>query len=264
MLIGLALFLLFGQASPNGGSSRRIVIGQEQVDALIRQHRSTWNRVPTQAELQSLIDVYVRDEILYREGVALGLDRDDAVVKRRVRQKFELIAEEQNRSEPTDEDLQSFMNSNPARFARPPVVSLDQVYFDPSVAGPDDVEAAKAALRQGESPASFGQASMLPGRIERSSLELVSRDFGGAFALQVGRVPVGQWTGPVMSGIGLHLVRVRSRTRPELPPLDQVRSVVAREWESDRRIRARDDSLRKLRDEYDVVIEGKLPPPPAP
>jgi hypothetical protein len=264
LLIGLCLFLLFGQASPGDRESRRIVIGQGQVDALVRQHQSTWNRPPTQAELQSLIDVYVRDEILYREGVALGLDRDDAVVKRRVRQKYELIAEEENRSDPTDEDLRAYMKAHPAAFVRSAVVSFDQVYFDPSVASPENVAAAKVALSNGASPASFGQASLLPRQVNDSSLDLVARDFGDAFARQVGGLPVGQWAGPMVSGIGLHLVRVRSRSAPALPPLDQVRSAVAREWESDRRSRARDAGLRKLRQEYDVVVEGRLPPASSP
>jgi parvulin-like peptidyl-prolyl isomerase len=259
LVIGLGLFLLFGQASPGDSESRRIVVGQGQVDALVRQHQSTWNRPPTQAELQSLIDVYVRDEILYREGVALGLDQDDAVIKRRVRQKYELIAEEENRTEPTDDDLRAYMEAHPAAFVRSAVVSLDQVYFDPSVASPENVAAAKVALSNGASPASYGQASLLPRRIENSSLDLVARDFGKTFARQVGSVPTGQWIGPVASGIGVHLVRVRSRLEPALPPLDQVRSAVAREWESDRRSRARDADLRKLREEYDVVVDGRLP-----
>jgi len=260
LLIGLALFLLFGQASPGERDSRRIVIGQGQVDALVSQYQSTWSRPPTQPELQALIDVYVRDEILYREGVALGLDQDDAVIKRRVRQKFELIAEEDNRSEPTDEDLRTYMKAHPAAFVQSAVVSFDQVYFDPSVASPDDVAAAKAALRKGSSPVSFGQASMLPRRIDSTSLEPVARDFGDSFARQVGSIPTGQWIGPIVSGIGLHLVRVRSRSAPALPPLDQVRNAVVREWESDRRTRAKDANLRKLREDYDVVVEGKLPP----
>jgi hypothetical protein len=260
MLIGVGLFLLFGQASHGGSESRRIVIGQGQVDALVRQHQSTWNRPPTSAELQSLIDVYVRDEILYREGVALGLDRDDAVIKRRVRQKYELIAEEENGSEPTDEDLRAYMRAHPAAFVRSAVVSLDQVYFDPSVASPEDVAAANAALNNGAGPASFGRASLLPGRIESSSLDLVARDFGETFAREVGSVPTGQWIGPIVSGIGLHLIRVRARSAPALPPLDHVRSAVAREWESDRRSRARDADLRKLREEYDVTVEGRPTP----
>jgi len=260
LLIGLALFILFGQASPGDSGSRRIVINQGQVDALVRQHESTWNRPPTQAELQALLDVYIRDEILYREGVALGLDQDDAVIKRRVRQKFELIAEEENRSEPTDEDLRAFMKAHPTAFVRSGVVSFDQVYFDPSLAGPDEVAAAKAALQKGSDLAAFGQPSMLPRQIDDNSLEVVARDFGDEFARKVSGVPVGQWVGPLVSGIGLHLVRVRSRSAPVLPPLDQVRTAVAREWESDRRTRTRDSDLRKLRDEYVVVVEGKLPP----
>lgn len=261
LLIGLGLFLLYGWISPGGSESRRIVVSQGKVDALVLQHESIWNRPPTRDELQSLIDVYVRDEILYREGAALGLDQDDAVIKRRVRQKFELIAEEGDRAAPSNDELLNYMKAHRADFAEPPVVSFDQIYFDPATASPEDVAAAKAALQRGSGMASLGQPSMLPRSFSNSSLNLVARDFGDAFAKDIGSARLGEWVGPIASGIGVHLVRVRSRTSSQLPPLEQVRNAVVREWESDRRELAKQDGFRRLRSEYDVVVEAKLPPP---
>jgi len=259
LLIGLALFVLYGQASPGGSDTRRIVVGQGQVDDMVRQYRSTFHRSPTPAELNGLIDTYVRDEIVYREGLSMGLDQDDAVVKRRIRQKYDLISEEAERSAPTDADLAAYLKANPAEFLRPAVVSFDQIFFDPATTTPEAVGAVKAALANGADPATMGQPSMLPRHAANNSIELVARDFGDNFAKQVAAAPVGQWIGPVVSGFGVHLARVSARAAPTLPPLNQVRAAVTREWESDQRTRSRDADYRKVRADYDVIIKAKLP-----
>lgn len=265
LLIGLGLFILFGRASPGDGDSRRITVGQSQIDDMVRQYRSASNRPPSPVELSGLIDTYVRDEILYREGLSLGLDRDDAVIKRRIRQKYDLIAEEeQARSAPTDADLAAYLKENPKAFLQPPVISFEQVFFDPANTSPEAVSAVKATLAKGANPATQGQPSMLPRRVANVSLDLVARDFGDDFAKRVGAAPVGQWAGPLASGFGVHLVRVSARAAPILPPLDRVRGAVAREWENDRRTRSSEAAYRKLRGDYDVVVEAKLPPAPKP
>jgi len=259
LLIGLALFILYGQSSPGDRDSQRIVISQSQVDDLVRQFQSDFNRLPTPAEIRGLVDRYVRDEITYREGLSLGLDKDDAVIKRRIRQKYDLIAEEEERTDPTDADLAAYLKAHPAEFARPAVISFDQIYFDPVSMSPEAVGAVKAALARGADPAKFGQPSMLPRHVANSSIELVERDYGADFAKKIGGAPVGQWAGPIVSGIGVHLVRVSARTPRAVPPLGQVRSAVAREWESNQRTRSREADYRKARANYDVIIKATLP-----
>jgi hypothetical protein len=259
LLIGLALFVLYGRVSPGESDSRRIVVSQSQVDDMVRQYQSSFNRPPTRAELSGLIDFYVHEEILYREGLSMGLDKDDAVIKRRIRQKYDLIAEEAERSAPTDADLAPYLKAHRAKFARPAVVSFDQIYFDPSTTSPEAVGEVKTALAKGADPASFGQPTMLPHRVADSSIDLVARDFGDDFAKQVGVVPVGVWVGPLQSGLGVHLVRVSTRASPALPPLSQIRAAVAREWESDQRTRSSLADYRKARAGYDVIIRAKLP-----
>lgn len=259
LLIGLVLFLLYGQVSPGDSNSRRIVVGQAQVDDMVRQFQSAWQRPPTRVEINGLIDTYVRDEIVYREGLSIGLDKDDAVIKRRIRQKYELIAEEGEQRAPADADLAAYLKVNSAKFARPAVVSFDQVFFDPASNSPEAVADVKAALEKGANPAAYGQPSMLPRQIANSSIELVARDFGDDFARQIAAAPVGRWVGPLASGIGVHLIRVSARAEPIVPPLNQVRAAVAREWENDRRTRASLADYRKARSNYDVIIKAKLP-----
>jgi parvulin-like peptidyl-prolyl isomerase len=259
LLIGLALFFLYGRASPGDSDSRRIVVSQSQVDDMVGQYRAAFNRSPTPTELKGLIDTYVHDEIIYREGLSLGLDKDDAVIKRRVRQKYDLIAEEGKQAEPTDADLAAYLKAHPAEFLRPALVSFEQIFFDPSATSPKAVESIQAALIKGADPAKFGQPSMLPRKVTDSSIDLVARDFGDDFAKRVGAAPVGQWVGPIASGIGVHLVRVSARAAPAVPPLSQIRAAVAREWESDQRARSSETDYRKARANYDVIIKAKLP-----
>jgi hypothetical protein len=265
LLIGVALFVIYGKVAAPDKAGTRIVVSQPMVDAIAREFQARWSRPPSEQELAGLVDSQIRDEILYREGLALGLDRDDPVIKRRIRQKLEIIAEEETtRDAPTDADLAAYLTSNAARFTRPPTISFEQIFFDGS-GTPADVEravaAARAAVARGADPATLGQRTMLPGRVDNTALDLVARDFGAEFAGRLASVPVGEWTGPLASGFGAHLVRVTERTPAALPPLATIRAQVVREWENERRTASLEESFRKLRDKYEIVVEMKLPAP---
>jgi hypothetical protein len=259
--LGLLLFLLYAVVAPADVGDDRIVVTEAKIADLARQYQTIWNRPPTPDELNRLIDADVRSEILYREGKALGLAEDDAVIKRRVRQKYELITEEEDAGEPpSDADLGAFLAANPANFRRPPIVSFDQILIE--VKGSDaDIEARIAAIEKaaaaGANPATLGDPTMLPHRVEATALDLVARDFGAKFAAAVGSAPIGKWGPPVLSGFGIHLVRVSERVDAALPPLAEVRAEVAREWENDRRNKAIEARYARLLQQYDVVIEGK-------
>jgi hypothetical protein len=261
LLIGLALFLYYGHFAPGSGDERRIVVSQAQVDELSRRFQATWNRPPAGQELSGIVDNYISDEVLYREGKSLGLDRDDPVIKRRVRQKLEVMAEEAGeRSTPTDADLTAYLQAHADKFVRPAIVSFEQLYFDPSKTGAEArINAAKAALTAGRAVAELGEPTMLPRTVDREDIDMVSRDFGADFVTALATLPLGQWAGPVRSGYGVHLVRVSARTPSQPPSLDAVRQEVQREWEYERRQRAFEANYEKLRASYDVVIEAKLP-----
>ena len=265
LLIGIALFVGYGLASPPAPDGARIVVSKAMVDDMAREFQKRWNRPPANEELAGMVEAHVRDEIMYREALALGFDRDDPMIKRRLRQKFEVMIEEQDASEtPTDADLDAYLTQYAQRFTLPGTVSFDQVVLDVG-ASPADAEraaaAAKSALLRGADPTRSGRASMLPVHVPASRLDLVGRDFGAEFAGQIEKLPMNEWTGPVRSAFGAHLVRVTARVPGALPPLDAVRTSVARERENERRTAARSESYRKLRERYDVVIES--PPSPA-
>jgi hypothetical protein len=265
LLLGLALFACYGRVAPDDDGKRRIVVSQAAVDLLATQFQETWNRPPSPVELNGLVDSYVRDEILYREGVALGLDRDDAVVKRRVRQKLDVLFEESVAQNPaTDADLQSYLDANPESFRLPAIVTFDQIYFGSDADAVPRLEQARAALARGADPATLGRATLLPSHHDAMPLDLVAREFGEEFAGQLARVTVSKWTGPVASGFGVHLIRVNNIQQARSPPLADVREVVAREWENERRQQAHAAALARLREQYQVEIQAALPPVPAP
>lgn len=262
LLIGLALFLWYGRVAP-GSDPKQIVVGQAQVDTIARQFEATWRRPPTPEELRGLIDAYIRDEIMYREGETLGLDRDDPVIKRRIRQKLEVLSEETSaRTLPAQADLAAYLEAHPDAFRQPAVVTFEQILVAP--AGSDaNVDAglasARRALELGTAPEKLGVATLLPRSEQDAPLDLVARTFGEKFVAQLETLPVGEWAGPVTSGFGVHLVRVDARTPGGVPPLEQVRAQVLREWENDRRKRALEEDYRRMRERYDVVIEAKVP-----
>jgi hypothetical protein len=257
LLIGLLLFLVYSGLNP-GRNANEIVVDETRIEELARQFQAPWNRPPQPSELQGLVDGYVEDEILYREGVALGLDEDDVVIRRRVRQKLDVIAEELSGDmPPTEADLEAWLQAHPESFRQPPLVSFEQVYFGPQ--GPDTqlaqrIEASRVALDRGADPESHGQSTLLPRSGTLQALDLVARSFGEEFASQLETLPVGGWQGPVASAFGLHLVRISAREPSRQPELAQVRQAVEREWEADRRRKAFEENYRRLRERYDVVV----------
>ena len=259
LLIGLLLFAAYGWLAPADKSGARIVVTQPMVEAMALEYRTRWSRPPTEQELAALVDAYVRDEIFYREGVAQGLDRDDPVIKRRVRQKLEVIAEEQlARDAVSDADLAAYLEKNAARFSRPGTVSFEQIYFAAATPAAQ-VEAARAAAMRGGDPARLGQPTMLPSAAQNAPLDLAARDFGREFAAELEKLPLDIWAGPVPSAFGQHLVRMTARTPALTPPLAEVRAAVAREWENERRMASLAENYKALRGRYEVVIEATLP-----
>jgi hypothetical protein len=198
------LFALYALVAPADSGGEEIVMSAAVVSDLKVQHEKLWGRPPTEAELQGLIDSRIADEILYREGLAMGLDRDDAVIKRRIRQKYELIAEEEDSVAPTEADLAAYLKANADRFRSAPVVSFAQVML------PSDGSAArwrpgaaalKASLEAGARDRRAGH-DLLPGRVEAMALDLVARDFGERFAAALATAPEAGWVGPVPSAYG--------------------------------------------------------------
>ena len=259
----MMLFVAYA-AFGRGKGDRDIRVDDAVVGALSAQFRMTAQRPPTPAELDALVDAYIHDEIFYREGVAVGLDRDDPTIRRRVSQKFATIAEEaEPAAAPTDALLDRWLKDHADRYAEPALVTFDQIAFEAAGAGAtatDAIRDARRALAAGADPKTLGDGQMLLPHFELYPADLIERDFGVGFAHALLAVPVGQWRGPIRSGYGQHLVRVERILPGKLPALAQVRSAVARDYEEDRREKSADAAYRRLRRDYRVDYAGAWKP----
>jgi parvulin-like peptidyl-prolyl isomerase len=265
LLIGAVLFGFVAWSGPRSGPDKAaIVVSSAEIEFLAANYAKAWGQPPTQDELKSLIDDRVQEEIAVREAMAAGLDRDDSIIRRRLRQKFEVMAEEQvAREAPTDAELSAYLATHADRFTPLATVSFEQIVIDVGgtpAEGERAAALAKTAIRQGSDPANLGRVSMLASRITGARLDVVAREFGPAFAEYLPKLPTNEWTGPVRSAFGAHLVHMTAYVPGVVPPLEMVRVAVAREWENERRVAARTESYGKLRERYNVVIEAKQRP----
>jgi hypothetical protein len=263
LLAGTALFLLYGLvADRRGPGPERILVGEDRVALLARSFERTWMRPPSASELEQLVDDYVTEEVLYREALALGLDRDDLVVRRRMRQKMEFLNADLAAVEPSAEALRSFLAKDRERFRLPPRFSFEQVFLSPEREPLEErVPALLARLRAGEGRDGLGDATQLPAAMEDVTPSEVAGRFGADFAEALARAPEGAWAGPVDSAFGVHLVRVSERRPGRAPGLEEVRGAVEREWAAEQRARARERFYSALRSRYQVEVRM---PPPAP
>ncbi len=268
LLIGAGLFLLYGwQTDDDALRPDQIVFTEAHVDRLINLWERKWQRLPTQQELQGLIEQQIREEVLYREALAMGLDKDDQVVRRRMSQKMEFISNDlASLAEPDDAQLQTYLDTHPEKFAIPGRISYSQVYLNASQRG-DQVYADAEKLLE-ELPESsvdidisMSGDSFMGGYSFNDETDFgVARLFGKAFALALFELPVGSWTGPVESGYGLHLVRVDSRTDSRAPSLEQVRDKVRFEWLAQQRRKTNNLLYSELRKRYEITVEGPATP----
>jgi len=268
VLLGAVIFLLAGRVrSGSVGSGDKIVVTQSQIESIVVGFSRTWMRPPSQEELQGLVDDFVREEVLYREAKAMGLDQDDVIVRRRMRQKFEFLAEDQaaRTGPPTDQELESYLRQHADKYSEEPNFSFDHIFFSREMRGASaDAEAnAMLARLSGKGTidiAKLGDTFLLPSRFEKTSAGETARLFGEKFAEDLTKAPLGTWAGPIESSYGIHLVRVNARIPEGAPPLAKVREAVLRDLLSDRRKQELDTQYEKLRARYMVVVE----PPEAP
>ena len=267
LLIGAGLFLLFGwrggpaslPAGQPGPQSLKIVVPQDDIDQTIATFTRTWQRPPTEEEAKGLVEDFVRNEIYFREALAIGLDRDDGVIRRRLRQKMEFIFEDiSSRTEPTDEELLAYMNKHPDSYRADPQIAFRHVYVNADKRGKNaeaDARQILAQLNQGTGPDSVGDPILLDAEIELSPLWDIGKQFGEEFSRNLLGLKSGKWDGPVRSGYGLHLVLVEKRVGGRLPELKEVREMVKRDWTFDRQKEVKDAAYAKLRERYVVIVE---------
>lgn len=259
-ILGGLLFALYSWVNPNAANQpTNIVLTQGQQDSLESQFRRVWQRPPSATEMDGMIQNWLREEVMFREGIARGLDQDDPIVRRRIAQKMSFMTDGEVPEQPTDEQLQEWLDSHTADYQREAMYSLQQIYFDPALhrdALQDDLAKARAQLEQGQSE-NLGDSSMLPKSLTEADASDVIRVFGSAFTAALADLPVNSWQGPITSGYGVHLVRLTHYQPSAKPQLEQVRTAVERDYLSDHAAQADERFYQALLKRYNLRIEPK-------
>ena len=263
LLIGAALFLIFAVYDDTADpQSSRIVITNGQIEYLKASFARTRQHSPTEQELQGLIDGYVREEILYREALALGLDKNDSVIRRRLRQKLDLMSDDlAGITIPTDDQLQQFLETNSDRFRIEPQIAFRHVFLDIAQRGNSALDEAARLLAvlsdEGSetNPETLGDSLMLPRTFQLTHVSEIAKLFGESFSIELNNITPGKWTGPVQSGYGLHLILVTEYVAGRLPRLDEIRETIEWEWTAAHRTELKENIYNELRGRYTIVFE---------
>ena len=259
VLLGIGVFALDGWLA--GGETARpvIEITPDEVERLRARWIAQWGREPTGDELQTLIDEAVDEEILYREAQRLGLDRDDAIVRRRLAQKLTFILEDAGATGPPSQaEVEEYYAQHAERYRRPERTTFEHVFLsgDSRTDPAGDATVLLGELRGvgDDDWQRLGDPFMLARSYADRSDQEIAGLFGRVFTEAVAGLPVGGWSGPVESTYGVHLVRVNGRTPPRAPALSEVRDRVTADLREDRRRERSLAAYQELRDAYEVQL----------
>ena len=256
---GLAVFAVASLRDvPVDPASRTITVNEAQVGRLAAQWQAAWRRSPTAPEIDALIRDYVKEEVYYREARRLGLDVDDPIIRRRLRSKMEYLAVAAAENVvPSDAELQAWVARDPARYAKSARYNFDQIYLGQGDARvlAERTATIRQQLRAGADWTALGERISLPRALDQADRSLIARQFGDMFAAALPDLTTGQWQGPISSGFGQHLVRVRAVTAAAPPVLGDVRKVAENDWRAATLAAREARAYQTLLDGYTIKIE---------
>jgi hypothetical protein len=264
LVLAGGLFVLsrvFSEA-PAAEEPGTIVVSDQRIRSLNLSFQRTWQRPPTPQELDGLIEDYVKEEVFYREALAMGLDRDDTLVRRRLRQKLEFLAEDiADAVEPTDQQLQQYLDDHPDAFRVERRATFSHVFLSRERRGESlsaDASRLLDELRNNNGsvdPGELGDPSLLPRYHKNLRESEITNLYGGDFGAKLLAEDSGMWSGPIESAYGLHLVLLHEMSEGRVPELDEVRQAVRRDWHAARRAATKEEFFQSLREKYDVIVE---------
>lgn len=262
LVLGALVFALYSYIGPDAPADDEIVVSRGQQEHLVTAFTRTWQRPPTQAEFTGIVDDWIREEIAYREGQRLGLDSNDTIIRRRLRQKLEVLADEiVSMAEPGEEMLQEYLEDNIENYTLEPVYTLRQVFFnvdERGAAADQDAEQALLLLETDSvltNPENLGDRLSLAHRHVRKTESELAALFGRDFAGNLVDLEAGKWQGPVLSGYGLHLVLVEEFVPGRPLTLEEAERDVRRDWDNQQRVKAIDTLYEEFRKDYTITIE---------
>ena len=262
LVLGAIIFGVYTQLNPPGPSDGEIIVSQGQQRHLVTAFSRTWNRPPTPQEFTGIVQDWIREEIAYREGLEMGLDGNDTIIRRRLRQKLELLAEDiVSFAPPTSKDLEAYRAANESDYALEPTYTLRQVYFSTDRRGEEsrrDAEQALVLLDTDAGMVDFSQLGdpiSLPGRVVSERASAIDGLFGQSFTAALSDIAPGKWSGPVPSGFGIHLVFIEDFQPGRILTLEEAEQEIRRDWENTRRIETIDQLYDRLAEQYTITIE---------
>ena len=265
MVIGAAIYLLYAVfAEPAAeATDKTIIVSAGEIEWMNTAWQKRWNRPPTSEELDGLIEQYIKETVLYREALTMGLNQHDTVIRRRLAQKLEFLAKDLVAlTPPTEEELQAYFNEHRGYYTEPIRFTFTQVFIDPDKRGDatlDDAERIKAMLIAKadviDDVGGLGDGLMLQSHYPEKNQAEIQKQFGNGFAETLVDLSPGRWHGPVLSGYGVHLVYVHSIIEPPATVLDDVRERVTLDWETEKGIELNDKFYDSLRQQYTIIIE---------
>ena len=266
LFIGLGFFILFSQLNTNDESTdpKNIVITQSKVDAMRASYLKQRGRAPMDNEVEDLIESEIREELLYREAIALGLDKDDGVIRRRLAQKMKYLFEDLAViTEPSDADLEKFLKENASKFTLPSTLSFYQVYIDSKKHTNTLDEEVKTVLEQLKNTSlqnafTLGDRSLVAYRFLNRRKSDVKNRFGESFSKKIFKAPTNSWQGPFESAYGMHFVYIDSKEEAVLPELKQVREDVLQEYKREKTSEANEIFYNGLKDRYKIKVDANV------
>lgn len=265
LFIGAAIYLLyavFAETLPED-TDKTIVVSAGEIEWMQASWQKRWNRSPTPKELDGRIQQYIRETVLYREALTMGLNKHDSVIRRRLAQKLEFLAKDLVAlTPPTEEELQAYFAEHKDRYQEPARYTFTQVFIDPDKRGDatlNDAEKIKATLMaQGDTidnAGALGDDFMLQNYFPEKDQVEIQKYFGSGFAASLVQLSRKQWHGPVLSGYGVHLVYVSNNSEPPAPVFAEVRERVTQDWKTEKGEELNEQFYANLRDQYTIIIE---------
>jgi len=267
LLLGLAIYAGYAWFNPVEASEgdQTIVVGAGERAWMRTSFEKQWKRPPTAEELDGLTREYVRETAFYREALAMGLEQDDTIVRRRLAQKLEFLVQDLiDVGEPTDAELEAYFEGHREDYRQPDLITFTHAFIDPDKWGKETrthAASVLAELEKAEDPTSgakeLGDPFMLQLYYPERTQAEISKLFGGGFAQSMGDLSVGAWHGPVLSGYGVHLVYVYERKAFPAPAFANMQEQVAEDWATARREELNEEYRDRLLEKYTVIIEDE-------
>lgn len=263
LIIGALLFTVYEVINDGTDQEGKLIsVTQGQIYSLIAKFEKTWGRPPQSGELKALIDELVLDEIYYRQALALGIDRDDALIRKRLRQKMEFYTEVDSENlHPSEGELQQFFSENADDYRLEDHYSLRQLFLSTNRSEADlerRVEQMKNGLASGELP--DADSSLLPSSFSLAGKREIVRHLGLDFYNKLEGLDTNKWIGPIESSMGMHFVFISERLEGGMPELGKIRDSVTKDWRYRRSLEMRERLNERLLAEYAINVEWPVPP----